>query len=129
MCCALLTDVQPCALPVCFELPVTMGGSSGYINGHVAACLPNFMIMEVGEGEIEDGVYNTDIKFEDGYAVLGDRPGTGVQIDYEALERQQVQRSEEHTSELQSLMRNSSAVFCLKNKKRVHDNMSTNLAI
>src|SRR3546814_5087196 len=25
-------------------------------------------------------------------------------------------RSEEHTSELQSLMRNSSAVFCLKNK-------------
>src|SRR3546814_5639004 len=27
------------------------------------------------------------------------------------------QRSEEHTSELQSLMRNSSAVFCLKKKK------------
>src|SRR3546814_6289830 len=27
-----------------------------------------------------------------------------------------VQRSEEHTSELQSLMRNSYAVFCLKNK-------------
>src|SRR3546814_12767004 len=87
MCCALLTDVQPCALPVCFELPVTMGGSSGYINGHVAACLPNFMIMEVGEGEIEDGVYNTDIKFEDGYAVLGERPGTGGQSDYEGTER------------------------------------------
>src|SRR3546814_7865505 len=28
-----------------------------------------------------------------------------------------VQRSEEHTSELQSLMRTSSAVFCLKKKK------------
>src|SRR3546814_5679549 len=28
-------------------------------------------------------------------------------------------RSEEHTSELQSLMRNSYAVFCLK-KKRIH---------
>src|SRR3546814_10911845 len=27
-------------------------------------------------------------------------------------------RSEEHTSELQSLMRNSSAVFCLKKKKK-----------
>src|SRR3546814_7327048 len=27
------------------------------------------------------------------------------------------QRSEEHTAELQSLMRNSSAVFCLTNKK------------
>src|SRR3546814_3360639 len=29
----------------------------------------------------------------------------------------QVDRSEEHTSELQSLMRSSSAVFCLKKKK------------
>src|SRR3546814_6177300 len=28
------------------------------------------------------------------------------------------ERSEEHTSELQSLMRNSYAVFCLKTKKR-----------
>src|SRR3546814_9179408 len=29
-------------------------------------------------------------------------------------------RSEEHTSELQSLMRNSYAVFCLKKKKNTH---------
>src|SRR3546814_7094091 len=29
-------------------------------------------------------------------------------------------RSEEHTSELQSLMRISSAVFCLKKKKTIH---------
>src|SRR3546814_5122861 len=29
-------------------------------------------------------------------------------------------RSEEHTSELQSLMRNSYAVFCLKKKTRIH---------
>src|SRR3546814_7879850 len=32
-------------------------------------------------------------------------------------ERLVVDRSEEHTSELQSLMRNSYAVFCLKKKK------------
>src|SRR3546814_6614987 len=31
-------------------------------------------------------------------------------------------RSEEHTSELQSLMRNSYAVFCLKKKKKIHKN-------
>src|SRR3546814_3266821 len=31
--------------------------------------------------------------------------------------RRAVERSEEHTSELQSLMRISSAVFCLKKKK------------
>src|SRR3546814_3210266 len=33
------------------------------------------------------------------------------------LARVDAERSEEHTSELQSLMRNSSAVFCLKKKK------------
>src|SRR3546814_7395973 len=31
-----------------------------------------------------------------------------------------ISRSEEHTSELQSLMRNSYAVFCLKKKKTYH---------
>src|SRR3546814_5464469 len=31
-------------------------------------------------------------------------------------------RSEEHTSELQSLMRISYAVFCLKKKKKIHYN-------
>src|SRR3546814_3464739 len=36
------------------------------------------------------------------------------------LHRQSAPRSEEHTSELQSLMRISYAVFCLKKKKRIH---------
>src|SRR3546814_3889518 len=44
--------------------------------------------------------------------VLG--PGT-LHIAIEAAAR-----SEEHTSELQSLMRNSYAVFCLKKKKQQH---------
>src|SRR3546814_6558854 len=35
-------------------------------------------------------------------------------------------RSEEHTSELQSLMRISYAVFCLKNKKTLKHNHDTN---
>src|SRR3546814_10101229 len=34
-------------------------------------------------------------------------------------------RSEEHTSELQSLMRISYAVFCLKNKKHIKHKIST----
>src|SRR3546814_4676466 len=33
------------------------------------------------------------------------------------------ERSEEHTSELQSLMRISYAVFCLKKKKKRHENI------
>src|SRR3546814_17021606 len=35
-------------------------------------------------------------------------------------------RSEEHTSELQSLMRISYAVFCLKKKKTINDNETKN---
>src|SRR3546814_3381274 len=35
-------------------------------------------------------------------------------------------RSEEHTSELQSLMRISYAVFCLKKKKKQHQEITTN---
>src|SRR3546814_9829978 len=35
-------------------------------------------------------------------------------------------RSEEHTSEIQSLMRNSYAVFCLKNKNKIHTTFYTN---
>src|SRR3546814_10893436 len=34
-------------------------------------------------------------------------------------------RSEEHTSELQSLMRISYAVFCLKKKKKIHTHINT----
>src|SRR3546814_1779622 len=38
-----------------------------------------------------------------------------------------VGRSEEHTSELQSLMRISYAVFCLKKKKKITYNTTTNI--
>src|SRR3546814_9014850 len=37
-----------------------------------------------------------------------------------------LERSEEHTSELQSLMRISYAVFCLKKKKTTHNNIHNN---
>src|SRR3546814_2040313 len=48
------------------------------------------------------------------------RPATRRDADQRAkiLLRRQVERSEEHTSELQSLMRISYAVFCLKKKKK-----------
>src|SRR3546814_8568510 len=38
-------------------------------------------------------------------------------IIFNTLDNRTIARSEEHTSELQSLMRNSYAVFCLKTKK------------
>src|SRR3546814_6779971 len=45
-----------------------------------------------------------------GYCLLPDR--------YHLVVETRQPRSEEHTSELQSLMRNSYAVFCLKKKKK-----------
>src|SRR3546814_8204366 len=42
-----------------------------------------------------------------------------VSIDRHPRSTMTPDRSEEHTSELQSLMRNSYAVFCLKKKKKV----------
>src|SRR3546814_6468395 len=49
--------------------------------------------------------------------VLRQRVGAGVE-QAEIVQRAVVLRSEEHTSELQSLMRISYAVFCLKKKKK-----------
>src|SRR3546814_3349019 len=47
-------------------------------------------------------------------------PDEGVDRGEEILAEHAVARSEEHTSELQSLMRISYAVFCLKKKKHKH---------
>src|SRR3546814_1572724 len=59
--------------------------------------------------------------------------GTGGGIAYNPDEFEEIvkgglrasPRSEEHTSELQSLMRISYAVFCLKKKKTTNSNSST----
>src|SRR3546814_4494790 len=53
-------------------------------------------------------------------SLAGDREGEAAQLkaDAHAGLTAPAWRSEEHTSELQSLMRNSYAVFCLKKKKQ-----------
>src|SRR3546814_2090885 len=58
-------------------------------------------------------------------AVAAEHVGLGVHHRHEAHrhdQRDAEQRSEEHTSELQSLMRISYAVFCLKKKKLKNNN-------
>src|SRR3546814_9058307 len=52
--------------------------------------------------------------------ILADRQGTGVDIRHDAggFLDDVIGRSEEHTSELQSLMRFSYAVFCVTKKKQ-----------
>ena len=85
-----------CALQIAdaafaYELPVTLGGSPGLIHAHLATVMPNFMTMEVVDPVVLDGVFTTDIKVEDGWAILGDRPGLGLEIAREALARQAVE--------------------------------------
>src|SRR3546814_7664600 len=51
--------------------------------------------------------------------------GDSLLLDCEAARAGDLLRSEEHTSELQSLMRSSYAVFCLKKKKQTHKHPQT----
>src|SRR3546814_4434456 len=62
----------------------------------------------------------------EGGAVRGIVTRLGLTFHAPAVERQ-AERSEEHTSELQSLMRISYAVFCLK--KKIHNHKSSYIAL
>src|SRR3546814_5697718 len=69
---------------------------------------------------IADGKFREDLFFRLGVVVLQVPSLASRAEDVPALIRhfqRQMPRSEEHTSELQSLMRISYAVFCLKKKK------------
>src|SRR3546814_5416140 len=104
--CALVTGFQTCALPISLLL------------GEVAA-LSRLLHRMIDEAAYESALaVGLDV---------GSKPGRALSAIGEAdqlatIERQSmlclVRRSEEHTSELQSLMRISYAVFCLKKKKK-----------
>ena len=84
-----------CALQIAdaafgYEMPITLGGSPGLIHAHLATVMPNFMTLEVPDPVVRDGVFTSDVKIVDGWAVLGDRPGLGLEIDREALDEQRV---------------------------------------
>src|SRR3546814_5292168 len=74
--------------------------------------IPVFRMMQVGEAAIDQAAHEVDrhrrahMAFEQTQRIGNTRRGG------------EVRRSEEHTSELQSLMRISYAVFCLKKKKK-----------
>ena len=74
-----------------YELPITLGGSPGSIHAHLAVAMPNFMTMEVIDPVPLDGVFTSDVRIEDGWAILGDKPGLGIEIDRQALERHAVE--------------------------------------
>src|SRR3546814_3837766 len=107
--CALGTGVQTCALPICKTLECTR------ITGHAPIPGPPGRVDRPGIGdracrqpllvdELIDEAYFERLRCAHG-AAGDDHIQCGLQA-----------RSEEHTSELQSLMRISYAVFCLKKK-------------
>src|SRR3546814_2422028 len=68
---------------------------------------------DAGRAVFERLVASADAVFSN---LRGDQPAR-LGLTYDVLGRINPARSEEHTSELQSLMRISYAVFCLKKKK------------
>src|SRR3546814_4102016 len=79
------------------------------------------------EQQYQDGLITQQEKYNkviDAWSRCGDQVANAMMeelkaqpIDPETGRMAQINRSEEHTSELQSLMRISYAVFCLKTKK------------
>src|SRR3546814_8009895 len=103
--CALVTGVQTCALPISArrardcraEVVLGLGGGSSMDVAKLLAAL-------CGSGQALADMYG-----------IGKVQGPRLPL---VLMPTTAGRSEEHTSELQSLMRISYAVFCLKKKKQ-----------
>src|SRR3546814_7048752 len=79
------------------------------------------LLEAIGEDSERDGLIDTPVRVARLYAEIAaglhEDPAEHLTVTFEAGHDEMVMRSEEHTSELQSLMRNSYAVFCLKKKK------------
>src|SRR3546814_9585470 len=115
--CALVTGIQTCALPISeVHHLLALRLDRHRTGGHVAIATVQGLARDDGlpRGVLDLGVQALGLRDEledvdveaDNLAVLGE------------LERLIGKRSEEHTSELQSLMRISYAVFCLKKKRK-----------
>src|SRR3546814_2269734 len=103
--CALVTGVQTCALPISKEAPHQALPAAQWVFRQVPPhCCPIPPVEEARRQSPSRCRHRSPLLFRRQYW-QGRRAG-----------RRQPGRSEEHTSELQSLMRNSYAVFCLKKK-------------
>src|SRR3546814_7441809 len=115
--CALVTGVQTCALPILKQALESWEHARG-------SCVRR-SDLAVGAGILFVG---GQVLGDDDEAVrVDDCQLLAAELDDAALlpgrEGARDGRSEEHTSELQSLMRISYAVFCLKKKKKRQNNV------
>src|SRR3546814_8194578 len=122
--CALVTGVQTCALPIsCVPTLVKGGHAQNALPQRATANIncrifPGTAIAAV-KAELETVIADPAIDIR-----VADDPtasdASALRADVMAAVTKAVHRSEEHTSELQSLMRISYAVFCLKKTKKNH---------
>src|SRR3546814_2272680 len=104
--CALVTGVQTCALPIISAA----GATTNLLN------IDHQENVAFAYGELSLPIFGQENR-----TAFADFLQLSAAVRYERYEGlADVARSEEHTSELQSLMRISYAVFCLKNKKNNH---------
>src|SRR3546814_9514113 len=116
--CALVTGVQTCALPICD------GAAHRQRRGAGKVAEAEIIIGGRIPGAVDGQHIAARREFQRGAAV--ERRGIGL-VEPPPVDDDSV-RSEEHTSELQSLMRISYAVFCLKkktNKNKAHSSTTT----
>src|SRR3546814_4460138 len=116
--CALVTGVQTCALPI-FARPTPDGDPITSTYGYAYQFDATRFAPYLRDYAVARGTVRTEGKV----VRVEQHPETG---DVTALHLESG-RSEEHTSELQSLMRISYAVFCLK--KKIRNNTNTNTPI
>src|SRR3546814_6322457 len=118
--CALVTGVQTCALPILSSLVGchVCGGSENQQTNEDTV-LPAFRAE--CEEFYEAGLAHCRNQ-DDGNEERSDTDGVERRNDCAEIDHFDALRSEEHTSELQSLMRISYAVFCLKQKSTNNTN-------
>src|SRR3546814_3029557 len=124
--CALVTGVQTCALPIseAVALAQRSGIDAATLNTALAGGWADSTLLQIfvprmtAPVEQPLGTLATMLKDVENVAALARATGTEMA----GLNGVLASRSEEHTSELQSLMRISYAIFCLKKKNKVQTN-------
>jgi L-alanine-DL-glutamate epimerase-like enolase superfamily enzyme len=71
-------------LAYAFDLPVSMMNCQANFMAHIAAALPNHLSMEVVDPGREHCL-KFDSRIEDGFIMLGDAPGFGIEVDEKKL--------------------------------------------
>ena len=75
-----------------FEIPVSVMNSPVNYMAPVASAIPNHIMLEIFHDR-DAGILSTDSKIEDGYIILGNTPGSGLQIDERSLNMPEPNRS------------------------------------